>query len=71
MIEYERECQHCDDDPEHEGPRRVAHLQHDGYGIPLGWMCEPCLRRRYRSDIMERYETDEPIEPEEEVGYGW
>jgi hypothetical protein len=41
---------------------------YDGYGIFLCYACEKCEKeklRGYRSDIMEQYECDEPIEPEE------
>ena len=39
----------------------------DGYGIPLAVVCDSCesqVLSGFRSDIMERYECDEPIEPE-------
>jgi hypothetical protein len=39
----------------------------DGHGIFLFFCCDRCYagkRARYRADIFERYETDEPIEPE-------
>jgi hypothetical protein len=39
--------------------------QYDGYGIFLCYTCEDCEKnvlRKYRSDIFERYECDEPIE---------
>lgn len=39
----------------------------DGYGIELCRACSACREERlarYRPDIMERYETDEPVEPE-------
>jgi hypothetical protein len=42
----------------------------DGYGIPLALVCGDCRAEKmshYRSDIQERYETDEQIEAEEEV----
>lgn len=38
---------------------------HDGYGIFLTFACSECWpakRERFRPDIMERYETDEPID---------
>lgn len=37
----------------------------DGYGIFLCYTCEKCYAEKmshYRADIMERYETDEPID---------
>jgi hypothetical protein len=40
----------------------------DGYGIPLAVVCNSCeaqVLSGFRSDIMSRYECDEPIEPEE------
>jgi hypothetical protein len=40
----------------------------DGYGIPLAVVCDSCeaqVLAGFRSDIMERYECDEPIEPED------
>ena len=39
----------------------------DGYGIFLFYGCENCTKHklsRYRADIMEQYECDEPIEEE-------
>jgi len=58
------ECGYCDGKPRH------AYPQFDGYGIYCGRMCDVCFRRKFRPDIMERYDADEPIEPEPEVG-GW
>ena len=40
----------------------------DGYGIFLCYVCDKCVgekRKRYRDDIFEQYECDEPIEPED------
>jgi hypothetical protein len=40
----------------------------DGYGIFLCYVCDKCVgekRKRYRPDIMEQYECDEPIESED------
>jgi hypothetical protein len=40
----------------------------DGHGIFLFFACSKCYdqkRSRYRDDIFERYQCDEPIEPEE------
>lgn len=45
-----------------------AQVEFDGYAIPLGYMCDKCRpekMRGFRPDINERYECDEPIEPEE------
>jgi len=42
--------------------------QVDGYGIFLCYTCKICHNekmRGWRSDIKERYECDEPIEPED------
>jgi hypothetical protein len=40
----------------------------DGYGIFLCYVCDRCIDmklKRFRPDIMERYEAEEPIELEE------
>lgn len=40
----------------------------DGYGIFLTFACMVCedeKLKKYRPDIQERYETDEPIEPQD------
>ena len=40
----------------------------DGYGIPLAVVCDSCegeVMALFRSDIMEKYECDQEIEPEE------
>jgi len=37
----------------------------DGYGIPVCDSCEGDVMSLFRSDIMEKYDSDEPIEPEE------
>lgn len=40
----------------------------DGYGIPLVKVCDACREdrlRKFRPDIFDRYDCDEPIEPEE------
>lgn len=50
---------------EHRGSKFPLH---DGYGIFLTYACEFCEDERlshFRSDIMERYDTDETIEPED------
>jgi hypothetical protein len=39
--------------------------QYDGHGIFLTYTCPKCHRKKmasYRADILDRYETDEPIE---------
>jgi len=48
------------------GERRQP--QYDGHGIFMCYTCTRCHERKmaaYRSDIMEQYECDEPIEPDE------
>lgn len=50
------------------GSGQIPFAVNDGYGIFLFYGCNKCARnklKRFRTDIMERYETDEPIEPEE------
>lgn len=45
--------------------------EHDGYGIPLFLACDKCWatqRKKYRVDVFDRYEADEPIEPEDYEG---
>jgi hypothetical protein len=40
---------------------------YDGHGIFLTYVCELCVNetlKGYRPDILERYECDEPIEPD-------
>lgn len=50
----------CDCDSGH-----ASYWLNDGYGIPL---CRACIKcesgklKRYRADINERYESDEPID---------
>lgn len=49
------------------GSGQPAWAEYDGYGIFLTYVCEKCERKKmaeFRSDIHERYETDEQIEPE-------
>jgi len=50
------------------GSGREAEAQFDGYGIFLCYACSKCLDQRmsgFRPDIHERYDADEPIEPED------
>jgi hypothetical protein len=50
------------------GSNKFRYPLRDGYGIFLCYVCDKCRKnklRRYREDIMERYECDEPIEPED------
>ncbi len=47
------------------GSGEFPEAQYDGYGIFLCYTCDKCHKERmkgFRSDINERYETDEPIE---------
>lgn len=40
---------------------------YDGYGIFLCKVCDDCVTKKvysYRSDIMERYDADDEIEPD-------
>lgn len=42
--------------------------EYDGYGIYLARVCDDCVEEvmaGFRPDIKDRYEADEPIEPEE------
>lgn len=50
------------------GSGETEYPLHDGYGIFLTYACDACKKKKlagYRHDIMERYECDEPIEPED------
>lgn len=54
--------------PCHCGSGETHWPEFDGYGIFLTYVCSKCERekmKRYRSDIKERYECDEAIEPED------
>jgi hypothetical protein len=56
-MEFQKKCP-C-------GSGEFPDAQHDGYGIFLCYTCDKCEEekmKRYRSDIHERYECDEPIE---------
>lgn len=47
------------------GSSHQPHWIFDGYGIPLCKVCPSCeasKRKRYRADIGERYDCDEPID---------
>lgn len=40
----------------------------DGHGIPLCVVCDGCEKEAiagFREDIMERYECDEPVDPDD------
>lgn len=50
------------------GSGEFPEVQYDGYNIFLCYTCPKCEKEkmsRYRRDIHERYECDEPIEPED------
>lgn len=47
------------------GSKLPKHALYDGYGIFLCYACDRCEKEKlshYRSDIMEAYECDEPID---------
>lgn len=47
------------------GSKLRKHALYDGYGIFLTYACDECEKKKlseFRSDIMERYDCDEPIE---------
>lgn len=47
------------------GSGKYRYPLYDGYGIFLCYVCEKCEKQKlkeFRSDIMECYQTDEPIE---------
>lgn len=49
------------------GSGEYPDAQHDGYGIFLCYTCSKCEKKemsKWRPDIHERYECDEPIEEE-------
>jgi len=49
------------------GSGEPRHANYDGYGIFLTYTCSRCEREKlkeFRSDIFDRYETDEPIDEE-------
>ena len=57
-----REC-HC-------GSGEFPEAQYDGHGIFLTYTCSKCEKAKmagFRPDIREAYETDEQIEPEDDV----
>ena len=50
------------------GSKEQPWVEYDGYGIPLGYMCNACYEtkmKKYRPDINTRYETEDRIEPED------
>jgi len=49
------------------GSEKYPNANYDGYGIFLCYTCSSCHDKqmsKYRSDIHERYSTDEPIDRE-------
>lgn len=61
-MDKEHNPDHC---PCGSGEPKTKH--YDGYGIFLFYACPECENEkmsRYRPDIMERYECEEPIEEE-------
>jgi hypothetical protein len=47
------------------GSGEIRYAKYDGYGIFLCYACDKCVdkqMKKYRRDIKERYECDEPIE---------
>lgn len=56
------------------GSGKKPWVENDARGIPIGWVCDDCVdkkKNKYRKDIFTNpnYETDEPIEPEEDTPY--
>ena len=52
----------------HCGSGKYHRNLYDGYGIYLCKACDECENRKlnsYRSDIMDRYDTEEDIEPDD------
>ena len=52
----------------HQCDQEDREAQYDGYGIFLCYTCPMChgvKMSQWRTDIMDRYECDEPIEPED------
>lgn len=50
------------------GSGKIPESLVDGYGIYMCQVCDDCRERqiaKYRPDIFEHYECDEPIEPED------
>jgi len=55
MNEYNCNC----------GSNKLHRSLYDGYGIYLCKVCDDCEKKKlnnYRSDIMDRYDTDEDID---------
>lgn len=47
------------------GSGKAKYPIHDGHGIFLAYVCEDCEKEKlkgFRSDIMEAYDCDEPID---------
>jgi hypothetical protein len=52
------------------GSGKMSRWIYDGHGIELFRACDVCLPEKMkglRPDIMEKYEADEPIEPEDKL----
>lgn len=50
------------------GSGKEADARFDGHGIFLTYTCDTCEKKKmagFRPDIMDDYECDEPLEPEE------
>jgi hypothetical protein len=50
------------------GSGKESYWINDGHGIPLCKVCEDCEKEKlkgYRPDILEAYDCDEQIDPEE------
>jgi hypothetical protein len=50
------------------GSKQYSYWLLDGHGIPLCKVCDKCKPqklKRYRTDILDSYEADEPINPDE------
>ena len=55
----------------HDCNRDDSWWEYDGHGIPLCRVCDQCRSAklsRYRPDIQDQYDVDEPIDPEPGVG---
>jgi len=50
------------------GSGKDSWVEYDGYGIYMCRVCDSCVEKKlkgFRSDIFDKYECDEPIEPED------
>jgi hypothetical protein len=51
------------------GSEQTQRALHDGHGIFLTYVCDACEQKKlkgYRPDIMTKYDTDEPIEADDD-----